>query len=120
LAIAAIAALGGAGDEVFESSIQPLLSEPTSAFCLNFAKLNLFQCLAGSKPYYEDVFCLGKHAVIDLGMCVMQAAGSPNPAWVEPPPIIPQPKAKPKSKSSGKGKGKPTAARPAASKPKGK
>jgi hypothetical protein len=40
------------------------------------AKLNLFQCLSVAGPEYEDVFCLGQHAVLDTGQCVAGAAGS--------------------------------------------
>ena len=99
LAIAALAALGEAGDEKFERIVQPMLTEPDSAYCLNIAKLNLYECYAVSKPYYEDIFCLGQHAMVDTGMCVIRAAGSPHPAFVEPPPP-PRPEPKP----TGKGK----------------
>ena len=43
------------------------------------AKLNLFQCLSVAGPEYEDVFCLGQHAVLDTGQCVAGAAG-PSPS----------------------------------------
>ena len=78
LAIAALAALGEAGDEN-DGQIQGLLSESNSGFCLNMSKLNLNQCLAVAKPWYEDVFCLGQHVLIDTGQCVAKAAGQPNP-----------------------------------------
>ena len=54
------------------------------------SKLNLYQCLAVSKPQYEDIFCLGQHSMIDIGNCVVKAAGSPTPAYIEPPPLIPE------------------------------
>jgi hypothetical protein len=42
-----------------------------------------------SKPHYEDIFCLGQHAMIDTGQCMAKAAASPNPAYVEPPaPVV--------------------------------
>jgi hypothetical protein len=78
LAIAALAALGEAGDEN-DAQIQGLLSESNSGFCLNMSKLNLNQCLAVAKPWYEDVFCLGQHVLIDTGQCIAKAAGQPNP-----------------------------------------
>ena len=74
LAIAAIAALGEGG-EGSEALMQGLSEETSGGFCLNMAKLNLFQCLAVAKPYYEDVFCLGQHILIDTGQCVAKAAG---------------------------------------------
>jgi hypothetical protein len=74
LALAAIALLGRAGDED-APALQPLLSEQRSASCLRMAKLNLFQCLAVAGPHYEDIYCLGQHAMIDPGQCVADASG---------------------------------------------
>ncbi len=97
LTIAALAALGMAGDDQM-AAITPMLSDEASAFCLNMAKLNLYQCLAVSGPHYEDIFCMGQHALIDTGQCMIKAAGSPNPVFVEPPaPVAPAPKAKGRS-----------------------
>jgi len=76
MAVAALAILGQAGDENVEL-MAPLFSEPSSAACLNMAKLNLYQCLAVSRPHYEDVFCLGQHVLMDTGQCVTLAAGAP-------------------------------------------
>jgi hypothetical protein len=56
-----------------------LLSEPRTASCLRIAKLNLYQCLASAGPQYEDIFCLGQHAMIDPGQCVAEAAHVPAP-----------------------------------------
>ena len=75
MAVAALAILGRAGDENVQM-MSPLFSEPSSAACLNMAKLNLYQCLAVSKPHYEDVFCLGQHVLMDTGQCVTLAAGA--------------------------------------------
>ena len=85
LAVAALAALGQAGDDN-TALVQPLIADPASANCLNMAKLNLYQCLAVSRPHYEDVFCLGQHAMMDTGQCVMIAAGAPPPV-VQPLPV---------------------------------
>ena len=83
LAVAALAALGYAGDDKLPL-IEAVMAEPASAMCLNMAKLNLYQCLAVAKPHYEDVFCLGQHIMIDTGMCVIKASGAELP--YEPPP----------------------------------
>jgi hypothetical protein len=91
LAIAALAAMGEAGDDHLDR-IMPLLADESSGYCLNMSKLNLYQCLAVSKPQYEDIFCLGQHSMMDIGQCVIKAAGSPAPSYVEPPPVIPEPK----------------------------
>jgi hypothetical protein len=88
MAVAALALLGEAGEEN-ETLVAPLLTDPTSANCLNMAKLNLYQCLAVAKPYYEDIFCLGEHVLSDTGQCVMIDAGAPvppAPSTLLPPP----------------------------------
>lgn len=86
LAVAALAALGAAGDENLPT-IEAIMADPSAGSCLNMAKLNLYQCLAVSKPHYEDIFCLGQHVMIDTGACVIKASGAPMP--VEPPPPPP-------------------------------
>jgi hypothetical protein len=80
LAIAALSALGYGEDPAFAQSFETLLIEPTGSSCLNMSKLNLNQCLAVAKPWYEDVFCLGQHVLIDTGQCVVQAGNAPPPA----------------------------------------
>jgi hypothetical protein len=74
LAIAALAVLGRAGDEQIDM-VAPLLSDAKSADCMKMAKLNLYQCMAAAGPQYEDVFCVGAHAMVDTGQCVVSAAG---------------------------------------------
>jgi hypothetical protein len=78
LAVAALAALGYADDPSL-GQVMPILAEPTGAVCLNMAKLNLYQCLAVARPHYEDVFCLGQHALEDTGSCLMKGAGVAAP-----------------------------------------
>lgn len=68
LAIAALAALGAAGDEA-RANTDALTVETGSEFCLSMSKLNLYQCLAASRPSYEDMFCVGRHIVRDLATC---------------------------------------------------
>ncbi len=77
LAIAALAALGEGGDEN-ETALEGLLNDSSAGFCLNMSKLNLYQCLAVAKPWYEDMFCLGLHALADTGQCISKAAGTPS------------------------------------------
>lgn len=78
LAVAALAALGEAGDANIDS-VMGLVSEPNTSSCMNLAKLNLYQCLAVSRPHYEDVFCLGQHGMMDTGRCMIRASGQPEP-----------------------------------------
>ena len=80
LAIAALAALGAGGDD-YRANTDALMIEQNNEFCLNMSKLMLFQCLAASRPSYEDMFCTGRHIVRDLAQCTAQFAG-PRPALI--------------------------------------
>ncbi len=51
------------------------------------SKLNLYQCLAVSKPHYEDVFCLGQHALMDTGRCMVKGVGAVDPIEVYTSPL---------------------------------
>ena len=97
LAIAALAALGETGD-ANDAVVQTLLNDSAGAYCHSMAKLNLYQCLAVAKPYYEDAFCLGQHVLLDTGQCVMKAAGVSPPA--PPPAALAEAAPKPATKSS--------------------
>jgi len=70
----ALAALSVAGES---SRGQSLLSEPRAGSCLRIAKLNLYQCLASAGPHYEDIYCLGQHAMMETASCVADAARAP-------------------------------------------
>jgi hypothetical protein len=72
MALAALAKLGEAGDRDMEA-LGPILTEYYSSDCLHMAKLNLYQCMAVAAPHYENVFCLGQHAMTDTGQCVASA-----------------------------------------------
>lgn len=78
LAVAALAALGEAGDANV-TTVMGLVTEPNVGMCMNMSKLNLYQCLAVARPHYEDVFCLGQHAMMDTGRCMIRASGLPEP-----------------------------------------
>jgi len=67
VALAALSVLGqdGAG--------RSLMSEARSGQCLRIAKLNYHQCLAAAGTHYEDIYCLGVHAMTDPGRCVVDA-----------------------------------------------
>jgi hypothetical protein len=75
LAIAALAVLG-AGGEDFRSYTSGLATESGNEFCFNMSKLMLFQCLAASRPSYEDIFCIGRHVARDLATCTAQGLSS--------------------------------------------
>ena len=44
-------------------------------------------CLAVAKPHYEDVFCLGQHAMIDTGACLARFTGATLPLEVFTRPL---------------------------------
>jgi hypothetical protein len=69
LAIAAIAMLGEGGPD-HQPQLMALLDDGAGGKCFDMSKLNLYQCLAVAKPYYEDVFCLGQHVLMDEGQCL--------------------------------------------------
>lgn len=56
-----------------DAAARPLMSEPRSRQCLRMAKLNFHQCLAAAGTHYEDIYCLGLHAMADPGQCVVDA-----------------------------------------------
>jgi len=88
LALAAESILGHAKG-ADRDRLSPLLTENDSAFCLKMAKLNLYQCMAVAGPQYEDIYCLGQHALYDTGQCVDQAArgvGASSMAMLSPRP----------------------------------
>jgi hypothetical protein len=72
LALAAEAVLGRAHSSD-RANLSPLLTDTNSAMCLRMAKLNLYQCMAVAGPQYEDMFCLGQHAMMDTASCVNEA-----------------------------------------------
>jgi hypothetical protein len=78
VALAALAAIGQAGDEDI-SHLGWLTDDYFLDHCLSEAKLSLYECIAVAKPNYEDVFCLGQHGLKDTGGCVVKSAWSTVP-----------------------------------------
>jgi hypothetical protein len=105
LAVAALGALGYGGDANLPQ-LMPISAEPNAATCLNMAKLNLYQCLAVSKPYYEDVYCLGQHGVLDTSRCLYRGSGVAYPIDIRPAPLDVAAAIK-ATAPKGKGKAKP-------------
>ncbi len=83
LQVAAIAALGEAGDDAYDR-LSALAIDDNTGTCLHIAKLNLYQCLAVAKPNYEDIFCMGQHALADTGSCLAKNAGVTLPIEIVP------------------------------------
>jgi len=84
--LAAMAALGEAGDESYDR-LTTLTVDDTTHTCLHIAKLNLYQCLAVAKPNYEDVFCMGQHVMMDTGSCLVKNVGLATPVEVTTTPM---------------------------------
>ena len=78
VALAALAAIGQAGDDD-AVHLAWLTDDYFTVHCVAQAKLALNECLSVARPYYEDVFCLGQHAMNDTGSCVVRGAGSVVP-----------------------------------------
>ena len=84
-ALAALALLGAADDD-HVGGLDNIMREEKSADCMKMAKLNLYQCLAVAGPQYEDVYCLGQHALSDTAQCVNEAVGAPTTPAASPVP----------------------------------
>jgi hypothetical protein len=67
LTVAALTVLGQDGPA------RSLMNEPRSSGCLRTAKLMYHQCLAAAGTHYENIYCLGLHAMADPGQCVVDA-----------------------------------------------
>ncbi|WP_392353152.1 hypothetical protein V8F63_10885 [Brevundimonas sp. LF-1] len=99
LAIAALAALGAAGEDA-KANTDALTTESNNEFCINMSKLMLFQCLAAAKPNYEDIFCAGRHIVRDMAQCTAQYTGPmPTITVAVPPAGAPTPMAQAQNQS---------------------
>jgi len=99
LQLAAIAALGEATDDLYDT-LRTSMQDGDAEACLRMVRLNLNQCLAVAKPHYEDMFCTGQHAMTDTGACLVKSASyqvAPPPPPPGPPPPVVKPKAKPTS-----------------------
>ena len=86
LAVAALAILGEGGDDN-DAAVEALLTEPEAGQCLNMAKLNLYQCLAVAGPWYEDIFCLGEHALGETSQCISKETATPAQVQASVSPV---------------------------------
>ncbi|HEY2658984.1 MAG TPA: hypothetical protein VGI79_04630 [Caulobacteraceae bacterium] len=84
LTLAALAVLGRADRQELENV--GLVKVRASADCMTMAKLNLYQCLAVAGPHYEDIFCLGEHALKETGQCLREGAGAQTATLASPIP----------------------------------
>ncbi len=52
------------------SELRNAMTEKSTKGCLNMAQLNLQQCVAAAHNQYEVPFCIGEHALTDVGQCI--------------------------------------------------
>jgi hypothetical protein len=73
--ILSIAALRAIGDDnrFTEDSLQSLLADPLAQRCIEWARVNLAQCVAAAHFEYEDSFCIAQHALLDVSQCLEAA-----------------------------------------------
>ncbi|MEM8615992.1 MAG: hypothetical protein AAGF20_03555 [Pseudomonadota bacterium] len=57
-------------DPASAGPIRMAMSERETAGCVNMAQLNLQQCVAAAHKHYEVPFCIGEHALSDVGKCI--------------------------------------------------
>ncbi len=51
-------------------SMRLAMQDRETSACLNMANLNLQQCVAAAHKHYEVPFCIGEHALSDVGKCI--------------------------------------------------
>ncbi len=56
-------------DTVSVDPMRRAMRERTTSSCVTMANLNLQQCVAAAHKHYEVPFCIGEHALADIGRC---------------------------------------------------
>ena len=70
--LAAYRVIGGQGAAA--APMQRAMTEKQTAGCLNMAQLNLQQCVAAAHQHFEVPFCIGEHALADVGRCISEVS----------------------------------------------
>ncbi|WP_147373325.1 hypothetical protein [Henriciella mobilis] len=70
--LAAYRIIGGEGSAA--APMQRAMTEKQTAGCLNMAQLNLQQCVAAAHQHFEVPFCIGEHALADVGRCISKVS----------------------------------------------
>ncbi|WP_018147662.1 hypothetical protein [Henriciella marina] len=70
--LAAYRVLGGEGGAA--APVQSAMSESQTTGCINMAQLNLQQCIAATHQHFEVPFCLGEHALAEIGSCIAKVS----------------------------------------------
>jgi hypothetical protein len=59
---------------------QHLMSDRNSLNCVEMAQAQFFQCMSAAHYSYENAFCLGEHALKDMGSCIRDSVVDFSPA----------------------------------------
>lgn len=87
--LAALHILGATQDP--GAQVDRMLSEDTaSKNCFELAQVQFYQCLSAARFRYENAFCLGEHALKDMGACIRDAATADQTAMSTPVAGTPQ------------------------------
>jgi hypothetical protein len=70
--LAALYIIGATQDPAAQAD--RLMSEVSTKNCLELAQVQFYQCLSAARFWNENAFCLGEHALKDMGACVRDTA----------------------------------------------
>ena len=70
--LAALYIIGATQDPAAQTD--RLLTEDSTHNCIELAQVQFYQCLSAAHFRYENAFCLGEHALKDMGACIRDAA----------------------------------------------
>lgn len=74
-----------------------LLAEGATNRCVELAQVQFYQCMSAARFRYENAFCLGEHALKDMGSCIgntaVEVSASPVAALPAPAPEVVTPPA---------------------------
>jgi len=85
MTVAALQALNATSENM--QTVNQILDEQRSRDCLELAQLQLYQCMSAARYRYENAFCLGQHAMRDIGRCISAVA---TPAAAAMTPVAPR------------------------------
>jgi hypothetical protein len=79
--IAALQALNAIEER--RTAVDQMMSDPRSRDCLEMAQLQLYQCMSAARFRYENAFCMGQHAIRNIGECIGDIA-TPDTSGMTP------------------------------------
>jgi hypothetical protein len=86
--LAALYILGATQDPAAQTD-RLLSEEPASRNCFELAQVQFYQCLSAARFRYENAFCLGEHALKDMGACIRDASVADQSAMSVPVAGVP-------------------------------